>query len=443
MLDSPRMPGFNQATALMDRYHGPLQVIAASLRAPTEVLLNPWLIMPVVVVALDGPATAIGAIVTAAAIGWLIPQLLAERAAHRPWFLAARAGVAVTLALVLAIAGGAGALGPILVLVTAFWALGGVLVAGQPGGLLERPAHADIGSQVALLAGGALAVLTSLAAGRALGPDGASFPGWAVQGALVAALLLGAAAVLTWRDRSSSGWAAPWTDLPLAPALVMHGRRPRRYLVFRLALALAALADPLLIITGLRAFDLPMQAIGVVLALHALVAVAAGVGLPSLVATGHARLMAQLAALARVLVPIGALSIPVLLSASPVVARLPREASWLAPAAWFGLALLLSLAVVITSAADTAYLSEAMAPSHRGAMRGLLVIVLALASVAYVGGGAIADRWGMQPLWLAAALLGVVALLASGLLLDVPPADTRELTDTGALPTFRELHDSA
>ena len=60
-------------------------------------------------------------------------------------------------------------------------------------------------------------------------------------------------------------------------------------------------------------------------------------------------------------------------------------------------------------------------------MRALLLVLLSLLSIAFVLGGAIADRWGVEAVLLIATGLGLLAVLASGLLLEVPPVETRDL----------------
>jgi hypothetical protein len=443
MLESPRLPNAGQVHEWVERFRSHAEVLATSLRAPADLLLHPILVLPLIVVAADAPLSAAGTVAAATTLAWGLPQVIVVRADHRPWLLGGRAATALALAILAALAGGAGQVGPLLVLVTVYWALGGLLEAGELDGALGQAASASPRAQLVLLIGGGLAVLVGLWGGGVLGSAGAALPGWLAVFALVAAALLAVAAAMTWRDRSASmSGAPPWSAAPLAVALLAHARRPRRYAGFRVVLALAALADPFLIATGLRAFDASLPVIGLVLALFALIQLVAGFALPPLVAAGHARVVAQLTALGRVILPVLVLSLPVLLAAPPLIARLPPNGGWVTPAAWLGLAVLFCLIVAATTAIDSAYLSEAMAPGHRVAMRTLLVGIVALGSLAYLVGGSVVDRWGLDRLWLAAAVLGLVALLASGMLLDVPPEETRELTDTGALPTFREHHES-
>lgn len=447
MIDHPDQPALALVAQLLDRYRRPLALVAGALGAAAETLLHPIVVVPLIVVAVNGPLTAAGTLAAAAGCAWLLPQLLVGHAAWHGWLLAARAALAAaTGALVLLSGGNAGSLLSILLIIqAAFWMIGGLLVAGQPEGLLAAPEPdgATPGMELPLLLGGGLSVLAGLLASRLLGPDGADFPGWAAQLALLAALALAVAAALQWRSEpASSPTATPvWQHLTLALALLAHGRRPRRYLVFRLLLGLSMLADPLLVVVGVRAFDLPLQGVGLLLALLALVHLTGSLVLPAVTAAGFSRLLAQGAALARLLLPLLALAVPMIARSGPVASRLPAEAAWLGPATFGGLALLYALATTAIAATDAAYLRDALAPAHRPAMRALHLLLLAVLSVAFAAGGAVADRWGLEVLLLVAAAAGLLTVLASGLLLEVPPAETRELIDTGALPTFREQED--
>jgi hypothetical protein len=447
MIDQSGRPALDLAVQFLDRYRRPLASVAGALTIAAETLVHPTIILPLIVAAVDGPATAAGTLTAAAASAWLLPQLLVGRADWRGWLLAARAALAAAFGfLVMLLAGSPGGLlSTLLIVVAAFWAAGGLLAAGGSEGLLGEPDTEGAPLDLSLLLGGGLAVLGGLLAGRLLGPDGAGFPGWAAQLAVLAALALAAAAGLSWRGGPTADPAAapPWRRLALVPALLAYGRRPRRYVVFRILLGAAMLADPLLILIGLRRFDLPIQAVGLVLALTALVYLIAGLTLPAVVNAGFSRLLAQAAALIRLLLPLLALALPMILRSGPVATRLPAEATWLGPTAFGGLAVLWAAAMAATAATDAAYLRDALAPAHRGAMRAMLLLLLALLSLAFVAGGIIADRWGLDTLLMIACGAGLLTVLASGLLLEVPPADTRDLTDTGALPTFREQEDWA
>jgi hypothetical protein len=449
MIDRPDWPALALAAQVLDRYRRPLALVAGALGAAAETLLHPIVVMPLIVVAVNGPLTAAGTLAAAAAAAWLLPQLLVGRAGWSGWLLAARAALTAAIGVLALLFGGntGSLLSTLLIVQAAFWAIGGLLAAGQPAGLLAAPAPDGTAPamELPLLLGGGLSVLAGLLVGRLLGPDGADFPGWAAQLALLAALALAVAAGLSWRGEPAGGPppAPAWPHLTLALGLLAYGRRPRRYLVFRLLLGLSMLADPLLVVVGLRAFDLPLQGAGLLLALLALVHLTGGLVLPVVTAAGFSRLLAQGAALARLLLPLLALALPMIARSNPVASRLPAEAAWLGPAAFGGLALLYALATAAIAATDAAYLRDALAPAHRPAMRALHLLLLAALSLAFVVGGAIADRWGLETLLLAATATGLLTVLASGLLLEVPPAETRDLTDTGALPTFREQEDWA
>jgi MFS family permease len=442
MIDLRDQPALASAARFLDQYRRPLALVAGALGDAAYTLLHPLLVLPLVVAAVDGPAVAAGTLAAAAAIAWLLPQLIISRAGRRGWLLVALAGLAALMGVLAPPMSGnpATLLSTLLVLVAGFWATAGLLATGQPNELLHEVGEGEPANQAGILLGGALTVLAGLLLGRLLAPDGAGFPGWFTQVTLLVAVALALAAVAVWREEPTEGSAppAPWTRLALAPALLAHGRRPRRYLAFRVVLGLALLADPLLLVYGVRSFDLPLQGAGFILALYSLVLLIGALVFPLLTAAGYTRLLTQGVALARVLLPLLALATPLILHSEPIASRLATDAAWLPPATFAGLAALFGLATAGLAAADAAYLRDAMSPRHRPAMRALLLVLLSLLSVAFVVGGAIADRWGVETVLLIATGLGLLAVLASGLLLEVPPVETRDLTDTGALPTFRE-----
>jgi hypothetical protein len=157
-----------------------------------------------------------------------------------------------------------------------------------------------------------------------------------------------------------------------------------------------------------------------------------------LITDGYARLLAQVAALMRVLCPVLVLTLPLILRS--LLATRP-EIGVVGPLAFGGIVALLGLATACTEAADQAYFRDALAPVHRLATRGLLLIVLVVGSVAYLVGGAITNQLSFEVLLMVAFVVGMLTLFTSGILLAVPPAETRDLTTTGALPTYRDSSD--
>lgn len=433
----------------LGRYQQPLIRVAAIVSAAAEVLLHPLFVLPLIVVAANGTATSIGIMATVALAAWLLPQLVTdpslwqgELAQAFSWLLAIRAGLIGVLALLTLFLGGNPSvlLGLLLIIMAAYWATGGLLATGQPTGLLTESDNATgLMPERVLSWTSGLTVLVGLGLVRLLSPEGPGFPGWLTLLAFFSGLLLLLAAGLTWRVKRLPGRSgeAAWFALGLVPSLLVRSPRLRRYLLFRVIQGCAALADPFLLIYALRAFALPWQSAGSYLALFALVFLIIRVAYPSLIAAGHARTIGQAAALARGLAPLLALALPLILRSSSI-ARLTPNASWLGPVVFGAIVALYALAIAGIEAADTAYMREAPAPAHRAASRALLVLTLTILSFVYVFGGLIIERWGYDGLLMAAAGLGLLGILTSGLLMEVPPAETRPMTGTGALPTFRE-----
>lgn len=436
-------PALADLSRALERFRGPLTHVAVGLSAAADACLHPLLVLPLALATAALPHTAIGVVAGVALAGWALAQIVADPSGWRglparwpSWLGGIRALLALALGTALAVIGGAAGLsGMLLLLIAGFWIAGGLLAAEEASPAL-RDDDAASAAQVHDFWRGVALVLVGLLLARWLGPDGLPFPGWAVMMAVLAAVGLAVAAVLTWQPggrRVSEG--ALWPHLPLLPALLGHGRRLRRYTLFRGLLAVSSLADPFYLLLALRALDLPWQSAGVYIALFALVRLVTSLVAPPLMAAGYARLLAQVAALTRVLIPLLVLSLPLIMRSSPV--NRP-EAGAFGPLAFAGVVVLFGLATASIDAADTAYLRDALAPVHRPATRGLLLGLVVVLSLAYMAGGAVSDRWGFEVLMLVAFGGGLLTLFASGILLGVPPAETRDMTTTGALPTFRD-----
>ncbi len=439
-------PAYVDARRVLGRFRPLLVQVAAALTAAAEACLHPVLVLPLVLVTANLSWTALGVVAAVAVTGWALAQLVADPtgwgalpANWRSWFTAIRALLAVGLAVTLAgLAVPTAPSNNLLWLLAGFWIVGGLVAAGGPGGVLSGGDEAaGAGGEQYDFWGGVALVLVGLMLAQWLGPEGIPFPGWVVVLTGLAALALWLATLLLWPAprRVATDNALILPHLAVVPTLLAHGRRLRRYTFFRVLLAASSLADPLYIIFALRILDLPWQSAGTFIALFALVRVGAGLAYPGLTAAGYARLLVQVAALTRVLIPLLMVTLPLILR-SVLVNR--TEASSLGPLVFGGIVVLWGLAVAGADAADRAYLRDALAPMHRPATRGLFLMLLVVLSFAYVAGGVIVDRWGFEALMLVAFGAGLLTLFASGLLLGVPPAETRDMTVSGALPTFRD-----
>ena len=190
----------------------------------------------------------------------------------------------------------------------------------------------------------------------------------------------------------------------------------RRFLAFRLALSLSTVIDPFLVIFAAARLGVPAAAVG-----GYVVALIAGrlVSAPLWAALARRqgeKAVLQVAALARLVAPLLALLLPFLTRTDLYRERVddPRVL-----AALFGLAFVaIGVATGGQARGNFGYLAEIAPPQLRGAYAGLTNALLTGVAFAPIAGGLILDRSGYDALFLAATVIGLVAIFASGALTD-------------------------
>ena len=198
-------------------------------------------------------------------------------------------------------------------------------------------------------------------------------------------------------------------------ALAVRG--VQRLLVFRIALALAAVADPFIVVHGMGEIEPGRSALGIFVALFA-----AGSLLGGAIAqyTSHpatARSSFQRAALLRFAAPLLAVLIPVLATSGPLESTL---AAWL----FGGVFLLLGTEVAVTGAVTFPAIFAAAPIGTRGAVITLMNVALGLCAVMPLLGSRIVVRQDIAALLVVAAAVGLGAVLLSGIMFP-PPRRTR------------------
>lgn len=190
----------------------------------------------------------------------------------------------------------------------------------------------------------------------------------------------------------------------------------RRFIVFRALLSLSTLADPFFVIYALAVLAVDRRTVGLYV-----IALVAGRLLSAPVWAGFAqrsgeRATLQVAALIRLLAPLIALILPALVETGVYRDRVADDRVL---AILFG-AVFVAIGVSLggQARATQAYLTEIAPNARRPAYLALTNGVLVLVAFAPFGGGLILQRSDFSPLFLTAALVGLVAVFASGALTD-------------------------
>jgi MFS family permease len=194
----------------------------------------------------------------------------------------------------------------------------------------------------------------------------------------------------------------------------------RRFLTFRVLLSLSTLLDPFLIIFAATNFGLVTADIGGYVGGYIIAFVLGRLAFTPVwaaLARRHGEKSSlQVAALVRLLPPLLALILPYLGATDLYRDRLSDRVSL---ATLFGIAFVaLGAAVAGQGRGNFGYLEEVAPIRLRAAYAGLTNAVLALVAFVPVVGGLILDRSGFDALFLTAALLGLIAVFASGALTD-------------------------
>jgi hypothetical protein len=280
-----------------------------------------------------------------------------------------------------------------------------------------RGGRARWSSWFALAAGGVLATAAGLIVRRAMGPSG---PGYPKNIALVfacAAAALAASAFFVTRIQEgprTDQRAAPGKALPTGIANALAAPLMRRFLVYRLAMALLAGTDPFFIVYAIRGLKTPQAMAGVFLTVYAAAMLLSAPLWQALIERAGNRVALQMIAAIRIVAPLIALMLPNLVASKVYVDRVhnPRVEFYIF-AAVFGA---LGIAARGQSIAGTTYVAEIAPERHHDAYTFLANISLLVAGFTPLIASRIVDADGFQRLFLSATIAGLIAVFASGLL---------------------------
>lgn len=410
-----------------------LGIAGAALLALADTLVQATLILPVFVARLTDSNTLVG-MVPALGIGvWGLVRLPAAtitqgRRRQLPWATTAALVRMAAMGLLAYVALDVGTGDDPRLLRAFFICYGAYAVAG---GFAAVPAVAVIAKTISddgrvqffrqrTVWSAVLAIVAGVVAARLLGDAGPGLPRGFALLFLASTVCLAAASFLIASMRE------PWRGSPARQPTVGETLRVlpaaaadpnyRRFVGFRLLLALAAAADPFYVVYAVREVGVSAGVIGVyVVVLVAARTVGRAARGPLADRQGD-RGVLQVAALLRLVVPLIALLVPYALDAEVAASRFDDQRL---AAILFGVVVAaLGLAIGVQERANFAYLLDIAPGARRLGYAGLTNALLGVAAFASLLAGAGVDRQGFRALFLAAAAVGLVAVFASGALTD-------------------------
>lgn len=190
----------------------------------------------------------------------------------------------------------------------------------------------------------------------------------------------------------------------------------RRFLVFRALLSLSTLADPFFVIYAVSVLAVDRRTVGVYVVALVAGRLASAPFWTAFARRSGERATLQVAALVRLLAPLIALVLPALVETG---LYRDRVADARVMAVLFGV-IFAAMGVSLggQARATQAYVNQIAPSARRPAYLALTNGMLAVVAFAPFGGGLFLDRSDFAPLFMAAALVGLVAVFASGALTD-------------------------
>lgn len=421
----------------------PIGVAIAALSAFADALLLPSVAVAAFVARVSDANKLVALAPVVAALSWMLPGALAGSAiANRARTVAlavtSAALRAATMGLLAFVCAGRadGSAKRLLIAFFLLYALTGcaggfATLVGQrlPGRIATNGVRGRLVRWQAL-AGTIATALAALLVRRVL-VHGPAFPREYLYLFFIAGLALLGVAILTvaLAERGSRVPVVPrppLAGLRAAPDLL---RLPgyRRYLTFRIIALVATLAEPFYVVYALRSFDISADTIGIYVI--AVVATRAGTIYlwRSLARLSGTKLLLQLGALCRALAAVIAIGLPVLFETEPIASRFTSD---LARARIFiAVFVCIGAAMGANAVAQSGLLFDILPPNAYADGVAFTNGILALCSVTLFAGGIIADRNGFRALFITALVLGLITVLAGGILRE----PRRPLRRSGAL----------
>jgi MFS family permease len=195
----------------------------------------------------------------------------------------------------------------------------------------------------------------------------------------------------------------------------------RRFLGFRVALSLSAIADPFYVVYVQQQLGAPPSIVGFYIVGMTVARFGSNLIWGKLVEVQGNRFVLQLAAFMRLLIPIIALILPTLFDWEPFATRVPGGDDVIFYL--FGLIFVLYGAALSGQAlANMTYVLDVAEPEHRPAYVGLTNTILGFVAFVPVLGGIMVDSYGFEFVFIITFLIAFAAVVASGMLHEPRPA---------------------
>lgn len=415
-------------------------VAAAGLGGFADTLLLPSVVVAAFVARVGGGYDLVALVPVVGAVAWWLPGLIAGHAvAHHARVVPLAAAATLLWAI---LAGGvalfagsrlddtaAGLLAAFFAAYTLAAIAGGfALLVGErlPGRVTTDETRGTWvrGRGVATLGATVLAALVA----RQLLVDGTPGSFLALFAYAALALCVAAACTLALVERIAP--AAPPPGLRIAPELPRLSAYPR-YLAFRIVALLATVAEPFYVVYALRELNAVPDTLGTYLvAVVVARAVALTVGRFLARITGT-RFIVQLGVLCRVLAAAAAIALPALWDTALLAPSFLTDA---ARAGSFTLTFVLLGVAMGANTAGGGYLLDLLPPFTYPSVVARTNTILAVLSLALLGGGTLAQRYGITAVFVAALGFGLLALLVSGVLPELRRARSHAVSRTAAFP---------
>ena len=421
----------------------PIGVMIATLNGFADALLLPAVVIAAFVARVSDSNKLVALVPIVAALAWGLPGAVAGSAiANRMQTVALATISAAVRALamgLLAFVAADRANGSARRLLVTFFVLyavvgcasGFAMLVGQrlPGRVTTNGLRGRLVRWQALVSAGA-SIIAALLVRRIL-VHGPVFPREYLYLFFVAFLALIGVTLLTVALAERSGRVPtvprpPLAGLRAAPELL---RLPayRRYLIFRIIALIATLAEPFYVVYALRSFNVSGEMIGVyTIAVIATRAVTIYLW-RSLARITGTRLLLQLGALCRALAAVIAIGLPVLFETEPIASHFMTDLS--RARIFIAAFVCIGAAMGANAVAHGGFLLDILPPNAYADGVGFTNGVLAVCSIALIAGGVIIDRNGPRALFITALVLGLITVLAGGILRE----PRRPMRRSGAL----------
>ena len=191
----------------------------------------------------------------------------------------------------------------------------------------------------------------------------------------------------------------------------------RSLALFRFVLAAAALGDVFLVVFAINELGMPLRYLGSAVVVFGVSLFLLQPVLRRIANRRGGRAALQIAAAAKIIPPLVALALPYVLRSDTYNERVTddRYVAWVVVGSFACIA----VALAAVSAGGYRYLEDSIPVRSRAEASRVINVALILGAVAALGGGLVADRWGLDIAFATATGVGLLAIILSGTLSDV------------------------